>query len=249
MREISNIISSTVSYSPDPSLTFSAGARRAALQVRHSPRAKLMRLRIDPRTGDVLLTVPRRISTRRALAWAVGQRNWIEAALAAMPDPVPVAPGAPIPLYGEPHVLEWRQGAPRTVRLEPNRIIVGGPLEMVPARLLRWLRDHARSLLADETHAFARLAGVEVPKVGIGDPLSRWGSCSARGSIRYSWRLILAPDWVRRATVAHEVAHRIHLNHGAAFHALVRDLLGEDPARARDWLRRNGALLHRFGRF
>jgi predicted metal-dependent hydrolase len=244
MRAISNIISSTVSSE----LTFTAGGRRAALQVRHSPRAKLMRLRIDPRTGDVLLTVPRRVSTRRALAWAAGQRNWIEAALAAMPDPVPVAPGMAVPLYGEPHALEWREGAPRSIRVEPGRISVGGPLDMVPSRLLRWLRDHARGLLAEETRAFAELAGVEVPKVGVGDPVSRWGSCSARGSIRYSWRLILAPEWVRRATVAHEVAHRVHLNHGPDFHALVEELLGEDPARARGWLRRNGALLHGFGR-
>jgi predicted metal-dependent hydrolase len=103
-------------------------------------------------------------------------------------------------------------------------------------------------LLEVETREFAELAGVSVPRVGVGDPLSRWGSCSASGTIRYSWRLILAPDWVRRATVAHEVAHRVHLNHGRAFHALVAKLLGTDPGPARQWLRRNGGSLHRFGR-
>jgi len=89
---------------------------------------------------------------------------------------------------------------------------------------------------------------VKVSKVGVGDPVSRWGSCSASGTIRYSWRLVLAPDFVRRATVAHEVAHRVHLNHGRDFHALVATLLGADPAPARAWLRREGAGLHRFGR-
>jgi predicted metal-dependent hydrolase len=86
---------------------------------------------------------------------------------------------------------------------------------------------------------------VSVSRVGVGDPLSRWGSCSASGAIRYSWRLILAPDWVRRATVAHEVAHRVHMNHGQAFHRLVEELLGVDPKPARLWLRRSGASLHR----
>jgi predicted metal-dependent hydrolase len=86
-----------------------------------------------------------------------------------------------------------------------------------------------------------------VARVGVGDPLSRWGSCSSSGGIRYSWRLILAPDWVRRATVAHEVAHRVHMNHSPAFHALVADLLGADPKPARSWLRSNGPLLHRIG--
>ena len=90
--------------------------------------------------------------------------------------------------------------------------------------------------------------GVFVPPIGIGDPVSRWGSCASSGQIRYSWRLILAPSFVRRATVAHEVAHRIHMNHGAAFHALVKKTLGEDPVPARKWLRSNGSALHWFGR-
>jgi hypothetical protein len=44
------------------------------------------------------------------------------------------------------------------------------------------------------------------------------------------------------------VAHRVHMNHGSAFHALVKDILGEDPAPARQWLRTNGSALHWFGR-
>ncbi|MDP8994550.1 MAG: M48 family metallopeptidase, partial [Pseudomonadota bacterium] len=85
-------------------------------------------------------------------------------------------------------------------------------------------------------------------RVAVGDPISRWGSCSSSAAIRYSWRLILAPDWVRRATVAHEAAHLVHMNHGPAFHALVGELLGEDPRPAWLWLRREGAALHRIGR-
>ena len=57
----------------------------------------------------------------------------------------------------------------------------------------------------------------------------------------------MAPDFVRRATVAHEVAHRLHMDHSPRFHAVVRELLGEDPAPARAWLRREGGALHRIG--
>ena len=103
-------------------------------------------------------------------------------------------------------------------------------------------------MLTRETGEFAALAGVTVGRVAIGDARGRWGSCAQDGAIRYSWRLILAPAWVRRATVAHEVAHRVHMNHGAAFHALVAALLGADPAPARAWLRANGAALHWVGR-
>lgn len=218
------------------------------ITLRRHARAKRMRLRLDPRRRTVLLTIPARASERRALAWAAGQGDWIAAAIASVgADPIPLAPGCMVPLYGEPHLLSWEPGALRAVRVEPGRILVGGPSEQVPSRTMRWLRSHALSLLKMETHALAATADVTVAQVGIGDPVSRWGSCSTSGAIRYSWRLILAPEWVRRATVAHEVAHRVHMNHGPAFHALVAQLFGADPGPARDWLRRHGASLHRFG--
>jgi len=213
-----------------------------------SPTARAMRLRVDRRTGEVVLTIPRRASRRKALAWADGHRAWILARLAEVAPALPLAPGTDLPLYDRPHRIDWSPDRPRTPRLEEGRLVVGGPKEGLEPRLLRWLRRHALDTLAAETAEFAARAGVRVTRIGIGDPLSRWGSCSASGGIRYSWRLILAPDWVRRATVAHEVAHRVHMNHGPDFHRLVEALLGADPKPARLWLRRHGPSLHRIGR-
>jgi hypothetical protein len=207
-----------------------------------------MRLRVDPRTGAVLLTVPRRVSRRKALEWAAGHREWIERQLAQVAPSEQLVNGATIPLYDRPHRIEWDPARSRIVRLEEGRIVAGGPEEGLEARVLRWLKRHALDVLSRETQELAAKAGVRVTRVGIGDTLSRWGSCSASGAIRYSWRLILAPDFVRRATVAHEVAHRVHMNHGPDFHALVETLLGGDPKPARLWLRRRGALLHRIAR-
>jgi len=168
-----------------------------------SPTARAMRLRVDRRTGEVVLTIPRRASRRKALAWADGHRAWIEARLAEVAPALTLAPGTDLPLYDRPHRIDWSPERPRTPRLEEGRVVAGGPEEGLEARLLRWLRRHALDTLAAETAEFAATAGVQVTRIGIGDPLSRWGSCSASGGIRYSWRLILAPDWVRRATVAH----------------------------------------------
>ncbi|TFI59571.1 M48 family peptidase [Sphingomonas parva] len=206
-----------------------------------------MRLRVDPRTAEVLLTVPRRVSRRRALEWAAGHRAWIEQQLARIEPAQGLGPGTEIPLYDVPHPVEWDERRSRVVRLEGGTIVTGGPRETVQPRLLRWLARHALDVLSKETAEFASKAGVGVTRVSVGDQRSRWGSCSSSGAIRYSWRLILAPDWVRRATVAHEVAHRVHMNHGPHFHALVETLLEADPAPARLWLRRHGAALHRIG--
>lgn len=208
----------------------------------------MMRLRVDPRTGGIVLSFPYRLSRRRAIEWAAGQQKWIEAALAGVPAPVALLPDASVPWQGEPHVIDWQAERPRRVSHEPGRILVGGPIDLVERRVLRWMKAEALTVLTRETGEYAALDQLGVAKVGIGDPTSRWGSCSSNGTIRYSWRLMLAPDWVRRATVAHEVAHLVHMNHGRDFHALVERLFGEDPAPARDWLRRHGGGLHRIGR-
>lgn len=226
-------------------LVFTGGATSSALKLTVSPRARTMRLRVDPRTGTVLLTVPTRMSRRKALEWAAGHREWVEKQLAAFAPPEPLGPGATIPLHGEPHPIDWSPDRPRRVTLAEGRIVAGGPREGLEARLVRWLKRHALETLSRETADYAAEAGVRVTRVGVGDPLSRWGSCSASGAIRYSWRLILAPEFVLRATVAHEVAHRVHMHHGPEFHALVRELFGDDPKPARLWLRRHGASLHR----
>ena len=125
-------------------------------------------------------------------------------------------------------------------------MIVGGPVAHAGSRVVRWLKERALEVLTAETQALAAAHDLPLTVVSIGDPRSRWGSCASSGAIRYSWRLILAPDYVRQATVAHEVAHLRHMNHSPAFHDMVRAISPVDPDKARAWLRREGAGLHRY---
>jgi len=237
------VISSTTSSTATCELILGG----APLRLRRDSRARRLRLRVDARHGGLTLTVPAGVSRRRALAWAAGHEDWAREAVGRQGEKVALVPGASVPLFGTPHAIDWAAGRPRRVSSHEGRLVCGGPLEGLEARMLRWLRAEALALLTAETREIARRKGLAVAAVAIGDPRSRWGSCSGTGAIRYSWRLILAPDFVRRATVAHEVAHLVHMNHGPAFHALVAELLGSDPAPARDWLRREGGMLHRIG--
>ncbi|HEV2569904.1 SprT family zinc-dependent metalloprotease [Sphingomonas sp.] len=206
-----------------------------------------MRLRVDPRDGSVRLTLPRHASLRRAYAWAEEQRPWVEEQLARRTAGTRLVPGMSLDVAGASLTLLADPGR-RTVRREGDTLLVPTDRELFEARVLRWLKAEARRVLEAETRAVANKAGVSIARVSVGDTRSRWGSCSASGDIRYSWRLILAPDFVRRSTVAHEVAHRVHMNHGPAFKGLERKLLGESPAAARAWLRAYGAALHGYGR-
>ena len=215
--------------------------------VRHA-RARRLRLALDPTTGRARLVVPKRAALAPALAWARGKSDWLAEQRAKLPQPQPFVDGAVVTVADQLLTIRWTPGRSRIVSVSEGTLALSGPAETVHRRVESWLKRAAHDLLARETAEFAALAGVSVTRVSVGDPAGRWGSCASSGAIRYSWRLILAPAWVRRATVAHEVAHRVHMNHGSAFHALVAELLGSDPAPARAWLRAHGAALHWVGR-
>ena len=266
MQAIGNIILSTASFEGDAAILIDGAP--VPVRIRRSARARAYRLTLDSAHGGLRLSLPTRANLKKALAWAQDHEPWVRAQLAKQPAITLLADGATFPLEGRDVTICWIAGATRTIRLEGDRLLLGGPAESVGARVQRWLvarqftvpylrigrfvlteveaLARARAVLETESHAIARDHGLIVASVGVGDPRSRWGSCAASGAIRYSWRLILAPPDVRRATVAHELAHLLHMDHSSAFHAAHRRILGADPRPARAWLRAHGASLHRY---
>ena len=215
--------------------------------VRH-PTARNIRLTLDPVTGRSRLTIPKRAALKPAMIWAEGKAAWLAEQRGELPEPRPFEDGAVLPFADRTLTLRWVAEASSRPSRTDDVLTAGGPIEAVSQTFERWLKREALATLRKETAEFAEKADVTVDRVTIGDAKGRWGSCAAGGAIRYNWRLILAPGFVRRATVAHEVAHRVHMDHSRAFHALVTKLFGSDPRPARDWLRANGAALHWYGR-
>jgi predicted metal-dependent hydrolase len=218
------------------------------IEIRPMRSARRLRLRFDDSSGTLKLTCPSRTSRRAALAWALDQRDWIEAQLARAPPAEPFVPGAIIPLEGVDARLIWSPRDPRTPRLINGELRCGGPEEGLARRVESFLRRHALDLMSREVAEFSGAAGVGARSVTVGDAGSRWGSCSSQGRIRLSWRLILAPPEVRRFVVAHEVAHLKHLDHSAEFKAFEARLFGPGVAEAKAVLRRVGPRLRRIGR-
>ena len=218
--------------------------RDLRLQVRRYPAARGYRLRYDAAGGILRISMPGRGSERAAIDWALEQRDWIEKQMAERPEPARILPGTMLLLEGQECLIAWDASHPRMPRLSGGALMLGGPEASGGPRVLRWLKARALEVLSEDTRDIAGREELTVASVRIGDPRSRWGSCSVDGHIRYSWRLILAPPEVRRATVAHEVAHLLHMDHSPRFHAAHARLLGCDPAPARQWLRHNAGRLH-----
>ena len=217
------------------------------IEIRRLKSSRRLRLRFDEAAGTLKLTCPWRTSRRAALAWALDQRDRIELQLARVEPGEPLIPGATIPLEGRETRIVWREDWPRTARIYADELHCGGPEAGLERRIEAFLKRHARDTMSRDIAEFANLAGVLPRSVTIGDASTRWGSCSSKGRIRMSWRLILAPPEVRRYVAAHEVAHLVHLHHGPQFKALEARLFGAGIAEAKACLRRIGPRLRRIG--
>jgi len=220
--------------------------RAVPLAVRRSARARRITLRIDDSTGSVVLTLPRRVALSEGLAFADEKQRWIERRLDSLPPRVAFDAGAHIPVLGQKRRVVWTPGPPRAVRLDDGVIRVGGERGLVARRIETWLKRHAREEITARVEVMCKQIKVKPGRVAIRDTRSRWGSASADGNLNFSWRLVMAPDWVLDYVVAHEIAHLKHMNHGARFWAVVDKLVG-DAERAKRWLRAHGSGLHRYG--
>ena len=226
------------------------GGAPLSLRLSVNRRARRISVRIDARTGEAVVVAPTERGLEQAVAFAGSRSLWIAERLNARAAGVAMTPGATLTVLGEPTRLEATggAGAARFARDGSQLLIrAGGEGEAFTRRVLNLLRAEARCHLSARTAVHLQTLGLAPVTLSISDPKSRWGSCTPRRrSIRYSWRIVMAPPAVLDYLAAHEVAHLVRADHSPAFWAVVFDLVG-DPTPHRRWLRDHGATLHAVG--
>jgi predicted metal-dependent hydrolase len=221
------------------------------VRLRRHRQARRYTLRIQAATREVILTIPPRGTLKQAREFAQKQGGWIAARLGRLPESAPFVHGVVLPLRSVPHRITHRPGARGTVWTETDGngerlLCVAGNAPYIDRRIGDFLRREAKRDLETASLRFAADLGVTIRRVAVRDQSSRWGSCSTTGVLSFSWRLILAPNFVLSYIAAHEVAHRVEMNHSPRFWRLVQRLC-PDHERAKVWLDVHGADLHRYG--
>ncbi|MCK8787226.1 M48 family metallopeptidase [Roseomonas sp. NAR14] len=216
------------------------------VQWRRSTRARRVSLRIDARAGAVVVTLPPRAGRRAGMALLMTHAAWVTERLAALAPSVVFAPGNSVLLGGVPHPIRHAPGGRGGAWLEEGAIHVAGDAAFLPRRTADFLRAEARRRVQPLVARHAEALAVRARAVRLKDTRSRWGSCAPDGTLAFSWRLVMAPDWVLDYVVAHEVAHLRELNHSPRFWAHVAQLTPHRDA-AVAWLRAHGPALMRVG--
>lgn len=226
----------------------------APVEIRRHPTARRLTLRVSHSARAVVLTIPRYTDFREADRFLAKSLDWVLERLEGVPEAVPFACGAMVPLRGEIHRIAFAGRLPghpvvevlRAQNGDPASLVVSGAIEHAPRRLGDWLVAEAkRDIESRVAHHTAKLQ-LRARRVTLRDQKSRWGSCSSDGQLSFSWRLVLAPTLVLDYVAAHEVAHLAEMNHGPRFWRLVEKTMPR-LEEAKLWLRTSGMDLYRYG--
>lgn len=105
-------------------------------------------------------------------------------------------------------------------------------------KMIAWYKRQALQKITERANFYSRITGWEFKSISITKAERRWGSCGPKGSINFSWKLIMAPLEVVDYVVVHELAHIPERNHSKRFWAKVASIIPDYKER-RKWLRDN----------
>jgi predicted metal-dependent hydrolase len=231
------------------SLSIAAANGRISVVIKRNAQAKRLILRVDESLGLPILVLPSRTSIAQGERFLRDHLDWLQEKLKRVAPPAPFADGVIFPLRGAPCRIVARRGR-GLVALDrgdtEHSLSVPGDPDFLARRVTEWLRREARRDLERAVARHSEALGRKPGGLRIADPKSRWGSCSAKGMLTFSWRLVMAPPRVLNYLAAHEVAHLREMNHGKKFWVWVERL---DPAyeTARAWLNKSGVTLSAIG--
>jgi predicted metal-dependent hydrolase len=218
--------------------------RMVPIALKRHPTARRLTMRLAPDGSEVRITLPRWAPAAEAIAFAHARTEWLETQLARVPAPAAPGVGGCVSYRGRALTVEWRAAAPRRPAIIGDGLRIGGPETRLETRIRRWLEDEALALAEADMRDYCAAADLAPVPVSLSRALRRWGSCSDKQRIRINWRLVQAPDYVRRSVVAHEVAHLVHFDHSRAFHALLARIYEGEIAAADRWLKEHGRSLY-----
>lgn len=220
------------------------------MRLVRNPRARRLTLRVDRLAGEVRVTLPLRLAAHEAAHFVRVKQQWIADRLSETHVRQPVRTDSILPYRGGKLRIDWHRDHPRAPRLEQDDdarahlLILGGPESAAARRVQSWLKTRCAEHSRQDLAFYCEQAGQPTPDLTTTTAQKRWGSCSEKGVIRINWRLVLAPDWVRRSVVAHEVAHLAEMNHGPRFYALLDRIYEGERREADAWLKQNGPGLY-----
>jgi predicted metal-dependent hydrolase len=153
-------------------------------------------------------------------------------------SPVTFKNGESFIYQGETYTIKYDNVS--KIKISDTNIIV--PRTFKKERIISWLKREAKKLISARLDKYASLMGVRYSALRISGARTRWGSCSGRDSLNFTWRLIMCPITAIDYVIIHELCHITYKNHSPAFWAMVKRICPKfkEP---KNWLKNNRKLM------
>lgn len=222
-------------------------------EIKRSCRRRSIGLKVD--FGGLVVAAPPRASARSIREALHDNADWVLRKVEEWRERVPPkaewVQGALLPYLGQTMALNVlvqpkRPPSPWLDLAGLNLTFVAQPAsDQIRAKVCDWFRAEAKRYFPRRIEQLASVAKIPPPRFFLSNAQSRWGSCTADGEIRLTWRLMKAAPRVIDYVAAHELAHLAHMDHSPRFWRRVAEIFPQYEA-ARDELRRNDALYRIF---
>lgn len=211
--------------------------------VRSRKRRKTIEIALDPERG-VVVAAPLRVSKKEINELVVRRADWIIRRMGRWPSTEErrqFITGELLPLLDveiqlsvERHKSSRVHVASREQELRvslPEGLDEEARRDAVRMALTRWYQDQAREWITERLAYWAKVAGYSPKSVLVRSQRKRWGSCSADGTLRINWRIVMAPADLADYVLVHELAHVRVKNHSSDFWAEVSRLMPDHKLR------------------
>jgi predicted metal-dependent hydrolase len=198
--------------------------------------------------SSILIRAPLRTSQSRIDALLLEKKNWIEEKLALVKhrqSQVPIhayQPGELFQLLGVGYPLILVDRARPDLIFNEAFELSERSQSRAQQIFTRWYRKEASRLFQERILIWSTVTGLHPNSFGLSSARTRWGSCSSRGKINLTWRLVMAPVPIIDYVVVHELVHLKVKNHSKSFWETVQSYL-PDYKKLRKWLNENGLKL------
>ena len=194
--------------------------------------------------GSVLVRAPKSMPDAEISAFVNKKKMWIRAkqeqiaAISEKHEKLHADDGDSILYLGHSYVISKEKID--EIAFDGNTLIV--PLDYTIEDISAWLKVEAGKIIQERVDRYASIMGVKYASVKMSDAKARWGSCSAKDSLNFAWRLVLAPLGIIDYVVVHELSHITYKNHSSQFWARVKTVLPHYKEQ-QDWLKANRQLM------
>lgn len=198
--------------------------------------------------GSLIVRAPYKTTSKQIEAFVKEKEGWIRSKkeiATKLPryKPKEFMPGEEFIYLGEIYTLVLVDEQSEPLVLSEHFLLLRSVVLNAKEVFTQWYKNQAKQVITARVNIFAEKYDFEYKRINITSAKTRWGSCSSKGSLNFTWRLVMAPQDVIDYVIVHELAHLKINNHSMEYWRELEQIMPDYRDR-KNWLNDNGQLLN-----